>query len=157
MPRGQYDRSHLKAKRAAAKAAKAADTATTAAGIALSTKASTASPEKHGHNVVELYSHLASLVQARTALGSAQIEHNPAMLSNIDGEISGTVASMKIWRESTFPSLTDAKMPAEQAAPAKTRSAPLPAPITGAVPPPPAPLPFTPQAVQEVLKSAGQG
>lgn len=157
MPRGHYDRSHLKAKRAAVKAGKAAQTATVAAGIALSAKsashqaASTPIPDTG-----PLREQLVSLTQTRGALCNNQVAFNAALVGLIDAEITAIVKSMAAWREAVYPNGTTtavAKAPTVLTSTATGSVVPGLTPLAG---PPPAPLPFTPQAVQELQKSVGQ-
>ena len=182
MPRGVYDRSALKAKRSATKATKAANKAVVAAEMAITkSKAKADGPvtgyaqaqgglsESYGSlgsDIVSLRTHLSHLVAAWEKIaGNTQGQHNPALLAVFDSEIIATVSSLKTWRESTFPSAekkaTAAPAAAPAAAPTKVAaplSPPAPAPMPAQVQQgaAPAPLPFTPAAVQEVMKQAGQ-
>lgn len=165
MPRGQYDRSHLKAKRAAAKAAKSATKATVAAEMVLSKSKSYASkeydatPEKPvSHDIYELRKQIECLAAALEKISNnTQSQHSPTLLTAFETEIIATLGTMKTWREAAFP-VAEKKAPAAPAAapaPVATKPAtpPMPAPLpaTGVAP---APLPFTPAAVQEVMKQA---
>ena len=158
MPRGQYDRSHLKAKRAAVKAAKSAATATVAAGIAISkangprnqSTVESYRPTAGYVDMAQLREQLNTLVDARFKLCANQVSHNDTLIGFIDGELTSIVRSMATWRESLYPSTPVVAAP-------KT----VPVAVQGPQfatqgSPPPAPLPFTPQAVHEAMKSAGQ-
>jgi hypothetical protein len=168
MPRGQYDRSHLKAKRAAGKAAKSATKASAAAEMVLSKVGAQKAPKASdtvsgGTDILDLRSHLSALVNAWEKIaGNTQGQHSPTLLSSLEGELVATVGSLKTWRESAFaqpaaeePVKKAPAAPAAAPAPAMKAAslppAPLPVPVSVA----PAPLPFTPAAVQEVLKQAG--
>jgi hypothetical protein len=167
MPRGVYDRSATKAKRSATKATKAATKATVAAEMVLSKvgaqKASKSESVSGGHDVLDLRSHLASLVSAWEKIaGNTQGQHSPTLLSSLEAELVATVGSLKTWRESAFAQ--PAAKEETKKAPAAPAAAPAPAMKAAALPPAPlpvpagvapAPLPFTPAAVQEVMKQAG--
>lgn len=184
MPRGVYDRSKMKSKKAASKEAATAPAALSAAPQKKTWKskpgpkpkrkpiftgtAGTVSASIGGMaaDVNELYQHLHSVTQARVQIGGQQAAHNEQLLATIDGEIAGTVTSLKIWREQRFPVLPTAEKqeaskeePKKAAAPASNggtqHAAPAPAPVPQVTPGAP-PLPFTPAAVQEVMKNAGQ-
>jgi hypothetical protein len=170
MPKGVYDRSKAKKK---ASTEKTFATATApvptkraykkAATQQLAPKATalldtpTVSQAPH-----ELYNHIQILSQTRANLSGVG-DHNPAVLGALDSEIQNTVVSLKNWREANYPTTTVtaktdngtvtkqipviAETPVAKA-PVVQQAAPAPY-----VPPtPPAPLPFTPQAVQDVLK-----
>lgn len=175
MPRGVYDRSALKAKRAATKATKAATKATVAAEMAITKSKQVAKEEAVGGSLGETYgftdvhalrSHLGHLVGAWEKIaGNTQGQHNPALLASLDSEIIATVSSLKTWREAAFPAQEKKAPTAPAAAPATSTMKPVAAPLTPPAPAPmpapapgaaPAPLPFTPAAVQEVMKQAGQ-
>lgn len=160
MPRGVYDRSKMKAKRAAEAAA--AGTAPAAekksykkvgrpAGVrAAPVTAISSNP------IQELYQHLEVLRLTRVGLSQPSMEHNPNVLQSIDGEITATVTSLKNWRESRFPTSNGKHEALGQGSQQKEKtsiSTPAPAPVQPGVGVPP--LPFTPAAVQEVMKSGG--
>ena len=163
MPRGVYDRSHLKAKRAATKATKEAGKATAAAALALSAAPKKSAPVSGGQigggDVQELYQHLASVTETRVRIAGQQVGHNEQLLRTIDSELSETISSLKSWREGRFPGQQKAVAAPVEAPPVSPRvpapapvAAPAPAPVPAPVSAPP--LPFTPQAVQEVVKQA---
>jgi len=116
-----------------------------------------------------LYDHLGHLTQARLTVNSQPAGHNEKLLSVLDEEIMETISSLKAWRQAAYaPAVTiTGAQPAIQiaaaedkpaqavAVPAVERPAPPPAPVATPAPAPTAavpPLPFTPQAVQEVMK-----
>lgn len=182
MPRGVYDRSHLKTKKAAAGAAPApivksapmAKAATKgslkkakAKGVTGGSLGATAYPAPAGVGGTaphDLYQHLASLTQARGAIAATQVGHNETLLGAFDGELIATVKSLTLWREGRFPS----SAPKEEikAAPAPKAAAPVVQTTAPVAPPAPVPapvvqgggsppLPFTPATAAEVMKSAG--
>jgi hypothetical protein len=168
MPRGVYDRSKSKAKRAAVStgATPAAIEAKPAKKWTRKTKILPGNPEsisfsgtasgRAGTSVTELYTHLGQLTQTRAALTSPSASHNEALIGEVDRELSQTIASLRTWREGSFP-IAQAEKQSPQSSPAMTSPkftqpapvAPASGPNAGSLPP----LPFTPQAVQEVMKN----
>jgi hypothetical protein len=169
MPRGVYDRSKIKAKREIEKAVsplsaptkgKKAKQVKQAKGVSAASSATEARVEISSAKNAELYKHLQEMNSLRAGLvGPAG--HNDQLLGVVDGEIIETVRTLKGWRESTFPDKSDQKMPAATAPNQGMKAAPAPvqAPIGAAHVPAPAPvaptppLPFSPQAVQELQKA----
>jgi hypothetical protein len=160
MPRGVYDRTHLKSKKPASasttsssaataktspaksQAAKTSGTTAKAAGTTVSA-APHAAPQM---DVKHLHTHLQVLTNTRKELGGLTHE-NPTMLSALDGEIAHSVASLRVWREAHFPStIVEIKPPSVQA----QSSGPQPIPQAGAQSAPP--LPFTPSNVDQALR-----
>ena len=109
---------------------------------------------------MSLYDHMAQLKETRIGLSGPSLEHNPKLLQVIDSEIIDTIGSLKSWRETNFPVYGSDKTPLK---PEKMELPPPPPtapPISQFQPAPPQPpntlpsppLPFTPQAVQDVMK-----
>jgi hypothetical protein len=98
-----------------------------------------------------------SLTQTRGALCNNQVAFNSALVNLIDGEITAIVRSMSAWREAAYPvpAGTVPKTVATIGNAVQMASA-MPG-LASQGGPPPAPLPFTPQAVQELQKSVSQG
>lgn len=168
MPRGIYDRSHLKAKRAAKKEGKVpgmvASPIAATSPMPKTTRVEKVQQEQQPDVLVcgsvdQLYRHLSSLTATRIGLSDQQANHNEELVGHLDREISDTVSSLRSWRESNFPSVQKAQKVATAVAPHPTihppTATPLPAPVPASIVPSsatPPPLPFTPQAVQEILK-----
>jgi len=158
MPRGVYDRSKSKAKREAEKATAQATgkpvakkTWSRRPKAAAAASAAAPTPKISSSPVKELYDHLEVLKGARVDLAQPNLEHSPLALQAIDGEIISTITAMKTWREGRFPAHQPVKSNGEEKT-AKAAPSPAPAPVSAPVSTGVPPLPFTPQAVQEVMK-----
>jgi hypothetical protein len=157
MPRGVYDRSKVAKTPKKASSKPAFEAVTVQVPATVKTKAPVASSD-----VQELYGHMRELTAARVALAAPGADHNPSVLKIVDSEIEATARSFGHWRESKFPTpAPEAKLtvaPLSKAViTAPVAAAPIHAPAPAPLPAPsiPAPpLPFTPSAVQEALKSA---
>lgn len=173
MPRGVYDRSKKKdsAAVAAPKAPKAAKVTKALKGqldLPVLAKVSedvqaTDSVGYKSYNPAphDLYTHLTTLTQARLTVNSQQSAHNETLLSAIDSELIETTKALRVWRESRYPAevkvakvVEPAKVEVKETPVAAAPALPaFPQPISAPVAAIPAPpLPFTPQAVQEVMK-----
>lgn len=178
MPRGVYDRSHLKTKKAATPAStpapvvkaakvaplKAVKTVSKKVQKAVSGSGFTAYAEPVPSTLPhDLYHHLASLTQSRGTIAATQVGHNQQLIDAFDKELADTIKSLRIWREARFPTSAPVKVEVEQVVKtsAPVVAAPAPAPIQAAPAAPPAPaqsappLPFTPATAAEVMKTAG--
>jgi hypothetical protein len=161
MPRGHYDRTKSKAKKAAA-AVSAAPHAAPSFAAPKTVKAAAPVSAVQAGDVVELYGHMRELTAARSALSAPGADHNPSVLKAVDGEIESTVKSLSNWRETKFPTTIAAKeeikppLPAPRPAVAQVAPVPVSAQpgFIAPAPLPAPPLPFTPTAVQEALKNA---
>lgn len=168
MPRGVYDRSKSKAKRDAEKAAQNASSLSPGPGkktkgkqaksvSAAAKTATVATGQIGGERNVELYRHLQEMNALRAGLvGPAG--HNENLLAVVDGEIIETVKTLKSWRERAYPTASAPGPTAPSNGTAKTAPVPAPMPAPTAAPAqtpgvPAPPLPFTPQAVQELQKT----
>jgi hypothetical protein len=96
-----------------------------------------------------LYSHLQVLTETRTKLFSPSVDFssdNVQLRTVIDTEIFSTVQALKKWREDNFPY--------GSVAPVKETQKAVQVATSGN--PPPAPLPFTPQAAAQHAKEQNQ-
>lgn len=170
MPKGVYDRSKAKKKASTEKttAVAAAPALLTkraykkAATTQLVSKAAVLDTPTVSQGPHDLYVHLSNLTAARTSLSGGGADHNPQVLGSVDAEIQATITNLRTWREAAYPApvVISAKTEvtvAKPAAPAVETAKAVPvaqqaAPAPYVPPTPPAPLPFTPQAVQDVLK-----
>ena len=174
MPKGVYDRTKTAAERAANKASKKTVQKVAGPQVTKAFVAKEAAPQEKiqssynsqsyesDASIANLRQHLATLVAARSALTASNVEHNPALVAELDKETSGVISSMSTWREKHFPVVVAPRNPVVprqvtpeiEAAMNKAAAAVQGRALTPAVPP--APLPFTPQAVLEVQKQASQ-
>lgn len=148
MPRGVYDRAAAKARRVAKTKPASADNAP----IAVKAKGRRSSKSVTSATVSDispLEGYLQTLLAARESLTRTQIEHNAALVNTVDQELFAVMASFRSWREDTYPTIK-ADEPSQPSQKANKTT-----PSVGSNPAP-APLPFTPQSVQEALKQTGQ-
>lgn len=153
MPRGVYDRSKLKAKRAAAQPAHGASKTTKpvshSAGSYGAGQSTGITASGSGSSVLDLHTHLVQLTQTRVQLSGQNIAHNQQLLTTIDAELAATISSLRSWRQSRFPEDAKAERTAELGqGPQAMSEAQVPQPQQPQAQTAPAPLPFTPANVQ---------
>lgn len=147
MPRGIYDRAAAKAKREGKSPAKESKPKSVAKPSKTTAEDSAEVPGiVYNENIFGLRSHLDTMLKARAALTGTQIEHNPVLVRQVDAEITETISTLANWRKAQFPPEAKAEEVTESK-PGPKAFTPIAAPTAA-----PAPLPFTPQAVQDAIK-----
>jgi hypothetical protein len=158
MPRGVYDRSHMKSKRAVEKTVPKTEKAVGSSPVSAPIKAKrpyhrrtqveavTGSTGVGNVGVLstapinELYQHLGHITETRQQIAGSAAGHNEVLLHHIDAELSDTITSLKSWRENRFPMKEAVAVKKEEseeiihktaapAAPAPAINAPIPAPV----------------------------